>query len=83
MGSYQSRPSDAAIQEELMERLHALHVKASETSYNEKDGYIHIDNSTPNVAHQSDVSAAAISKWEKELLEDPKVCPQMRYGPQY
>ena len=27
----------------------------------------------PVVAHQQDVSTAAIGEWEKELMEDPKV----------
>lgn len=79
MGSQQSRPSDAAIQEKLLERLHALQVK-DERSVNEKDGYVFVDSANrtssrgqPTVAHKQDVSSEAISEWEKELMEDPKV----------
>lgn len=43
MGSNQSRPSDAAIQEKLLERLQALQLK-DERSMNEKDGYVYVDN---------------------------------------
>ncbi|KAF2247937.1 peptidase C1B, bleomycin hydrolase [Trematosphaeria pertusa] len=76
MGSNQSRPSDAAVQEKLIERLQALQVK-DDRSMNEKDGYIYVDSEArPNrpaiVDHKQDVSAAAISEWEKELMEDPK-----------
>jgi bleomycin hydrolase len=39
MGSNQSRPSDAAVNEKLMERLQALHVK-DERPMNEKDGFV-------------------------------------------
>lgn len=43
MGSNQSRPSaDAAIQEQLMERLHALHLK-DDKGFNEKDGYVYVE----------------------------------------
>ena len=45
MGSNQSRPSDAAVQAQLVERLHALHIK-DDKSINEKDGYVYIDNDT-------------------------------------
>lgn len=39
MGANQSRPSDAAINEKLLERLQALHLK-DERPMNEKDGYV-------------------------------------------
>jgi bleomycin hydrolase len=39
MGANQSRPSDAAINEKLIERLQALHMK-DERSTSEKDGFI-------------------------------------------
>ena len=39
MGSNQSRPSDAAINEKLIERLQALQVK-DDRAMNEKDGYV-------------------------------------------
>jgi bleomycin hydrolase len=39
MGGNQSRPSDAAINEKLLERLQALHMK-EERSTSEKDGFI-------------------------------------------
>jgi bleomycin hydrolase len=43
MGANQSRPSDVAIQEKLIERLQALQTK-DEISINEKEGYVCIDN---------------------------------------
>jgi bleomycin hydrolase len=39
MGANQSRPSDAAVNEKLMERLQALHMK-DERPMNEKDGFV-------------------------------------------
>ncbi|KAI8935273.1 hypothetical protein NX059_007861 [Plenodomus lindquistii] len=76
MGSNQSRPSDVAINEKLIERLQALQVK-NDRSMNEKDGFVVVDGEappkyTPNVKYRQDVSAAAIQEWEKELMEDPK-----------
>jgi bleomycin hydrolase len=41
MGANQSRPSDAAVNEKLRERLQALHVN-EERSTSEKDGFVHI-----------------------------------------
>ncbi|KAF2796939.1 peptidase C1B, bleomycin hydrolase [Melanomma pulvis-pyrius CBS 109.77] len=79
MGANQSRPSDAAVQEKLIERLQALQIKDdNDRSMNEKEGYIYIDSDarapkhTSIAAYKQDVSAAAISEWEKELMEDPK-----------
>ena len=43
MGANQSRPSDAAVQEKLVERLQALQAKDDRTM-NEKEGYIYIDS---------------------------------------
>lgn len=45
MGANQSRPSDAAIQEKLIERLQALQIK-DDIRVNEKEGYICIENDT-------------------------------------
>jgi bleomycin hydrolase len=42
MGSNQSRPSEAAVNEKLMERLQALHMK-DERPMNEKDGFVVVD----------------------------------------
>ncbi len=39
MGANQSRPADAAINEKLLERLHALQMK-DERPMNEKEGYV-------------------------------------------
>jgi bleomycin hydrolase len=39
MGSNQSRPSDAAINEKLIERLQALQMK-DERNTSEKDGFV-------------------------------------------
>lgn len=43
MGANQSRPSDAAIQEKLIERLQALQVK-DDVRINEKEGYVCVEN---------------------------------------
>jgi bleomycin hydrolase len=40
MGANQSRPSDAAINEKLIERLQALHMKEEQRSTSEKDGFV-------------------------------------------
>jgi bleomycin hydrolase len=95
MGANQSRPSDAAVNEKLLERLQALHTKDDRTM-NEKDGFVVVGGEarmfsirsysgsryltldkvpkyTPTARYQHDVSAATISAWEKELMEDPKV----------
>ncbi|KAF2649842.1 bleomycin hydrolase [Lophiostoma macrostomum CBS 122681] len=76
MGANQSRPTDAAIQEKLLERLQALQVKDN-IRIDEKEDYVCVDNnrrhiSTPTATYRSDVSTSAISEWEKELLEDAK-----------
>lgn len=77
MGSNQSRPSDAAINEKLIERLQALQVRNDRTTMNEKDGFVVVGSEappkyTPNVKYQQDVSAAIVQEWEQELMEDPK-----------
>ncbi|KAF2642752.1 bleomycin hydrolase [Massarina eburnea CBS 473.64] len=75
MGANISKPSDAAIQEELIERLQAFKVKDGHT-FSEKDGYVYVDDEArprPSyVPYKQDVSATAIAEWEKELMEDPK-----------
>ncbi|KAF2830888.1 bleomycin hydrolase [Ophiobolus disseminans] len=76
MGANQSRPSDAAINEKLVERLQALQMK-DERSISEKDGFVVVGGEappryTPTTKHQQDVSATAVGEWEKELMEDPK-----------
>jgi bleomycin hydrolase len=43
MGANQSRPTDAAIQEKLLERLQALQVK-DDIRINEKEDYVCVDN---------------------------------------
>ncbi|KAF2739655.1 bleomycin hydrolase-like protein [Polyplosphaeria fusca] len=76
MGANNTRPSaaDMQIQEKLIERLQALHVRDDKVM-DEKDGYVHIGGeSSPRqiLDHKPEVSASAISAWEKELMEDPK-----------
>ncbi|OAK96145.1 bleomycin hydrolase [Phaeosphaeriaceae sp. SRC1lsM3a] len=76
MGANQSRPSDAAINEKLVERLQALQMK-DERRTSEKDGFVMVGDDappryTPTTKHQRDVSATAVEGWEKELMEDPK-----------
>jgi bleomycin hydrolase len=39
MGANQSRPSDTAVNQKLLERLQALHMKDDRTM-NEKDGFV-------------------------------------------
>lgn len=41
MGANQSRPSDAAVNEKLRERLQALHMD-EERATSEKDGFVHV-----------------------------------------
>ncbi|KAF2193770.1 bleomycin hydrolase-like protein [Zopfia rhizophila CBS 207.26] len=75
MGSQQSKVSDAAIQEKLVERLQVLHMR-NDSQVVDKD-YVYIEGDappkyTPIVSHRQDISATAIEEWEKELFEDPK-----------
>lgn len=76
MGASQSTASDAAIQEKLLERLQALHMK-DDIQVNEKEGYLCVDNASRStekrsVPYKQDVSVSALGEWEKELLEDAK-----------
>jgi hypothetical protein len=41
MGATQSRPSDAAVNEKLRERLQAMHLN-EERATSEKDGFVHV-----------------------------------------
>lgn len=41
MGANQSRPSDAAVNEKLRERLQAMHM-TEERATSEKDGFVHV-----------------------------------------
>lgn len=43
MGVNQSKPSDSAIQEKLMERLQAMHIK-EDRPINEKEGYVYVES---------------------------------------
>jgi bleomycin hydrolase len=45
MGANQSRPSDAAVNEKLIERLQALHMK-EDGPMNEKDGFVVVGGET-------------------------------------
>lgn len=45
MGANQSRPSDAAVNEKLLERLQALQMK-DDQPVNEKDGYLVVGGDT-------------------------------------
>ncbi|KAF2749374.1 bleomycin hydrolase [Sporormia fimetaria CBS 119925] len=69
MGISQSKPSEAAIQEKLAERLQALQVK-DDVSINEKEGYLYIDNERG--PRPQNVSSSTLKAWEKELLGDAK-----------
>ncbi|ORY13049.1 bleomycin hydrolase-like protein [Clohesyomyces aquaticus] len=75
MGASNSKVSEVAIQEKLVERLQALQMR-SDTQVVDKD-YVYINGEappryTPIVSHKPDVSAVAIQEWEKELMADPK-----------
>ncbi|KAF2758445.1 bleomycin hydrolase [Pseudovirgaria hyperparasitica] len=74
MGSSQSKTSDAAIQEKLMERLRALEVKHEANVVNEKDEFVMVNGELPPkyTSTRQDVSLAAAEEWERELLADPK-----------
>ena len=86
MGGSQSKLSDHVVQQELIERLQALHTKYEEP-LNEKDGYVYLGQDTTSIAPASsrtfaqkqNVSADALQEWEKELMEDPKVCQTLPY----
>lgn len=77
MGANQSRPSDAAVNEKLIERLQALQMK-DERAISEKDGYVVVGGGdsppkyTATTKYQEDISATTVEEWERELLEDPK-----------
>ncbi|KAF2116293.1 bleomycin hydrolase [Lophiotrema nucula] len=78
MGAANTRPSreDLHVQEKLLERLQAMQIK-DDKLMSEKDGFIHVGGSSsrplPLVSsHKPEVSASAISEWERQLMEDPK-----------
>ncbi|KAJ4989735.1 peptidase C1-like family protein [Stagonosporopsis vannaccii] len=76
MGANQSRPSDAAINEKLRERLHAFHMN-EERALSEKDGFMHVagdapPENTPLSRHVKTISTKDAEEWEKKILEDPK-----------
>jgi bleomycin hydrolase len=50
MGANQSRPSDAAVNEKLLERLQALHMKDDRTM-NEKDGFVVVGGETRTLSN--------------------------------
>lgn len=85
MGAAQSRPAEPEVREQLLERLRALDLKMQrqlEISNGSEKEYLFVDKSARNIrgappAYEKlsqDVSVAAVGQWEKELMEDPKVC---------
>jgi len=74
MGASQSKLPEPIIQEKLAERLQALLVKDTPQEL-EKD-YVHVDQEQKLsiLGYSPTVSISAAEQWEKELLEDPKVC---------
>ena len=75
MGNSQSTPSDAAVQEKLVEQLTALHLKNRIGQQELEKDYVQVDfkDSSPAYREGSQtVSISAAEQWEKELLEDPK-----------
>lgn len=81
MGTSQSKASEAAVREQLVERLAALDLKIKQQQYTlsddfEKD-YVLLQNTNeapPSYGprHQ-DISISAAQQWQRELLSDPKV----------
>ena len=55
MGANYSRPSDAAVNEKLRERLQALHMN-EERATSEKDGFVHIAADACRLPHVSSSS---------------------------
>lgn len=72
--------------EQLAGRFEDLHIKDSNKEGSEKE-YVYIDGemeTTPQSANgnmnygpcEATISISTMEQWEKELLEDPKVCLQ-------
>ena len=74
MGNNQSTLPEAAVGEKLAERLEALEVKESKQEAERDYVYIEKDMEQPSSSPCSPtVSISTAEKWEKELMEDPKV----------
>ena len=75
MGNSPSTPSDAVVQDQLVEQLTALQVKSKIRQQELEKDYVQVDfkDSPPAYREGSQtVSISAAEQWEKELLEDPK-----------
>ncbi|KAL1652424.1 bleomycin hydrolase [Didymella pomorum] len=76
MGANHSRPSDAAVNEKLRERLQAMHMN-EERATSEKDGFVHVAGEvppryTPLSRQVKTISTKDAEEWEKKVMEDPK-----------
>lgn len=76
MGSNQSRPSDAATNEKLLERLQAMHMK-DERSMNEKDGFVVVDGEARTC------SSSRESIFDSNMSRSPEVQFQHRVQARY
>ncbi|EUC41511.1 hypothetical protein COCMIDRAFT_105949 [Bipolaris oryzae ATCC 44560] len=82
MGSDQSKQSEAAVNDKLLERLHALNMNHDKYDQylREKEEYVVVVGGdgeappqyTPVVKYQQNVSIKSVQEWEKELMADPK-----------
>lgn len=75
MGNSQSTPSDAAVQEKLVEQLSALQLKNRVRRQELEKEYVKLDFADSPPAYRDGSQTVSIStaeQWEKELLEDPK-----------
>jgi bleomycin hydrolase len=75
MGNSQSTPSDAVVQEKLVEQLTALQLQPRVKQQELEKEYVKVDFKDSPPAYREDSQTVSIStaeQWEKELLEDPK-----------
>jgi len=74
MGASQSKLPEPIVQEKLAERLQALLVK--DTQHESEKDYVYIEQEQrlSSSKYSPTVSISTAEQWEKELLEDPKVC---------
>ena len=86
MGASQSKASEAAIRQQLVERLAALDLELKQQEaapmYSVEKDYVMLqcaNEEPPSYGpREQDISITAAQKWQKELLADPKVCPSAR-----
>jgi bleomycin hydrolase len=74
MGASQSSTNDAAVQQHLVQQLHALRLKDKVRQQDIERDYISIETEKSGQTYSSDpsLSIADASSWEKQLLSDSK-----------